>query len=125
VDEDETQLLCERLCEYMRGWADMQGVNKTTCDSPIVSLFAGSLLCFQAGKGGAANRDFVDSVVLEHISHDAAAAVMPEHVPHVRVACCSTLSSSSTSPTNLFFIDCEARHKLAYVKSGWLYLIGP
>jgi len=116
----------------------MQGVNKTKCDSPIVSLFCGSLLCFQVGKGGAANRDFVDSVILEHMSNEAAAAVMPAPVPHVRVGHpCDPASSGVPAGMLLhpviiiniadkpFFIDCEARHRFAYVKSGWLYLIRP
>ena len=47
----------------MRGWMDMQVVNETKCDSLIVSSFVGSPL--KVGRGGAAKRHFVDSIVLE------------------------------------------------------------
>ena len=52
-NEDESQLQHGSLYEGMRGWRagrDMQGVNKTACDSPIVKSFPGSLLCLQVHR---------------------------------------------------------------------------
>jgi len=59
----------------MQGWRagrDMQGVNETTCDSPIVSSFVGSLLWPQEHRVQLTGMQYglVDSVMLENIAHD-------------------------------------------------------